>query len=46
MTYFELEKVKALISNTNKTTPVLILFNGGSGTTVGNHLEGLDGYET
>ena len=44
--FFELEKVKALILNTNKTTPVLILFDGGSGTTAGNRLEGLDGYET
>ena len=45
-TYFELEKVKAMVPNTDKTTPVLVLFDGGSGTTVGNHLEDLDGFET
>ena len=45
-TYFELEKVKAMIPNTDKTTPVLVLFDGGCGTTVGNHLEELDGFET
>ena len=41
-TYFELEKIKAIVPNTDKTTPVLVLFDGGSGTTVGNHLEELD----
>ena len=45
-TYFELEKVRAKVPNSDKTTPVLVLFDGGSGTTVGNHLEDLDGYET
>ena len=45
-TYFELEKVKAKVPNSEKTTPVLILFDGGSGTTVGNHLEDLDEFET
>ena len=45
-TYFELEKIKAKIPNSDKTTPVLVLFDGGSGTTVGNHLEDLDEYET
>ena len=45
-TFFELEKVKAMIPNSDKTTPVLVLFDGGSGTTVGNHLEELDGFET
>ena len=45
-TYFELEKVKAKVPNSDKTTPVLVLFDGGSGTTVGNHLEELDEYET
>ena len=42
-TYFELEKVRAKVPNSDKTTPVLVLFDGGSGTTVGNHLEDLDG---
>jgi len=41
-----LEKVKAKVPNSEKTTPVLILFDGGSGTTVGNHLEDLDEFET
>ena len=45
-TYFELEKVKAMIPNSDKTTPVLVLFDGDSGTTVVNHLEELDGFET
>ena len=45
-TYFELEKIKAKIPNSYKTTPVLVLFDGGSGTTVGNHLEDLDEYKT
>ena len=45
-TYFELEKVRAKVPNSDKTTPVLVLFDGGSGTTVGNHLDKLDGYET
>ena len=44
--FFELEKIKAKIPNSDKTTPVLVLFDGGSGTTVGNHLEELDGFET
>ena len=43
-TYFELEKVKAIVPNTDKTT--LVLFDRGSGTTVGNHLEELDRFET
>ncbi len=45
-TYFELEKVRAKVANSDIRTPVLVLFNGGSGTTVGNHLEDLDEYET
>ena len=45
-TYFELEKVRAKVPNSDRTTPVLVLFDGGSGTTVGNHLEDLDEYET
>ena len=45
-TYFELEKVKTMIPNTDKTTPVLVLFDRGSGTIVDNHLEKLDGFET
>ena len=35
-----------MIPKTDKTTPVLVLFDGGSGTTLGNHLEKLDGFET
>merc|ERR1712101_14193 len=45
-TYFELEKIKAKVPNSDRTTPILVLFDGGSGTTVGNHLEDLDEYET
>ena len=45
-TYFELEKVKAIVPNSNKKSPVLVLFDGGSGKTVGNQLEDLDGFET
>ena len=41
-----MEKVKAIVPNTDKTTPVLVLFDGGSGTTVGNHLKELDRFET
>ena len=35
-----------MIPNSDKTTPVLVLFEGGSGKTVGNQLEDLDGFET
>ena len=41
-----MEKIKAKVPNSDKTTPVLVLFDGGSGTTVGNHLEDLDEFET
>ena len=44
-TFFCLEKVNAVIPNTEETTPVLILFDCGSGKTVGNYVESLDGYE-
>ena len=44
-TFFRLEKVNAVIPNTEETTPVLILFDCGSGKTVGNYVESLDGYE-
>ena len=40
--YFELEKVKVLVPNTNKTTPVLMLFDRWSRVTVGANLERLD----
>ena len=35
-TFFRLEKVNAMLPDSNETTPVLILFDGGSGKTVGN----------
>ena len=35
-----------MVPNSDQTTPVLVLFDGGSGTTVRNHLEELDGFET
>ena len=44
-TYFRLEKVNVLVPNSNETTPVLILFDCGSGKTVGNNVEHLDGFE-
>ena len=37
-----MEKTNALIPNTDQTTPVLVLFDCGSGKTVGNQLESLD----
>ena len=45
-TYFELEKIKAMIPNSDKTSPVLVIFDTGSGKTVGNQLEDFDGFET
>ena len=45
-TYFELEKIKTIVPYSDKTAPFLVLFDGGSGTTMGNHLEELDGFET
>ena len=44
-TFFRLEKVNALVPNSNETTPVIILFDCGSGKTVGNNIESLDGFE-
>ena len=44
-TFFRLEKVNALVPNSNETTPILILFDCGSGKTVGNDIEHLDGFE-
>ena len=44
-TFFRLEKVNALVPNSNETTPVLILFYCGSGKTVGNQVEHLDGFK-
>ena len=44
-TFYRLEKVKAQIPNSNKTTRVLILFDCGSGKTVGNQIEHLDGFK-
>ena len=44
-TFFRLEKVNALIPNSNETTPVLILFDCGSGKTVRNQVEHLDGFK-
>ena len=44
-TFFKLEKVNAQIPNSNRTTPVLILFNCGSRKTVGNQIEHLDGFK-
>ena len=45
-TYFELEKIKVLVPNTNETTPVLMLFDRWSRVTVGVNLERLDEFET
>ena len=45
-TFFRLEKANALILNTNETTRVLVLFECGSGKTVGNQLESLDENES
>merc|ERR1712240_512543 len=44
-TFFRLEKVNVLVPNSNETTPVIILFDCGSGKTVGNDIEHLDGFE-
>ena len=41
-TFFRLEKANALISNTDQTTPILVLFDCRSGKTVGNQLKCLD----
>ena len=38
-TFFCLEKANAMTPNTDQTTPVLVLFDCGSGKTVGNQLE-------
>ena len=45
-TFFRLEKANALIHHTDQTTPVLVLFDCGSGKTVGNQLESLDENES
>merc|ERR1711895_318327 len=44
-TYFRLEKVNVLVPNSNETTPVIILFDCGSGKTVGHNIEHLYGFE-
>ena len=44
-TFFRLEKVNAMVPNSNETSPVLILFDCGSGKTVGNQVEHFDGFE-
>ena len=44
-TFLKLEKVNTLVPNSNETTPVLILFDCGSGKTVENQIEHLDGFK-